>query len=156
VSPLGVEDDRFPRALTERTGFLLSMLGQASRNTTERVLAPLGIKPHHYGVLMVLDAMGPAPQHSVGERLGIDKSSMTVVVDHLAGLGMLERRRNPGNRRAYELTLTETGRETLARAAPLIESVEEVVLARLTGEERRQLHGLLVRTLPGVDVPGGS
>jgi DNA-binding MarR family transcriptional regulator len=130
------------------------MLGRASREATERALAPLGIKPHHYGILVVLDATGPAPQHRVGERLRIDKSTMTVFVDQLEGLGMLERRRNPENRRAYDLTLTETGRRALARAAPLIDAVDEATLSPLGGEERSQLHRLLSRLLAGADVPG--
>jgi len=134
-----------PPALTSRSGFLLSMVGRISRNLTERALADLSIKPHHYGILAILDAEGPAPQHSVGEQLRIDKSSMTVFVDHLEALGLVERRRNPSNRRAYELTLTDAGRATFARAGSLIEAVEEAVLSGLGAPERSQLHGLLSR-----------
>ena len=138
-----------PSVLVERTGFLLSALGRACRDATGRALEPLGIKPHHYGVLVVLDAVGSATQHAVGARLGIDKSSMTVVVDRLEGLGFVERRRNPENRRAYELGLTEAGRDAIARAEPLVARVEEAALARLDGEERAHLHALLVKLLPG-------
>jgi DNA-binding MarR family transcriptional regulator len=108
---------------------------------------PLGIKPHHYGVLQVLEEMGSAPQYVVGARLGIDKSTMTVVGDHLEGLGLVARRRNPQNRRAYELTLTETGRAALAAAEPLVATVEEAMLARLDSAERSQLHTLLLRMM---------
>ena len=138
-----------PEHLTRWTGFLLSTLGRVARDETEGALEPLGIKPHHYGVLVVLDVMGPTPQYAAGQNLGIDKSSMTVVVDHLERLGLVERRRNPQNRRAYELTLTEAGREVLNAAAPLIAGVEEALLSRLSDEERAQLHELLTHMLPG-------
>jgi DNA-binding MarR family transcriptional regulator len=140
-----------PAPLTRWSGFLLSILGQRSRAETELALAPLGIKPHHYGALVVLQEAGPAPQYAVGERLGIDKSTMTLVGDHLEGLGLVERRRNPENRRAYELTLTEAGRATLIAAEPLIAQVEEAMLARLDKTERTRLHALLVKLLPARD-----
>lgn len=136
-----------PRVLTGRTGFLLSMIGRFSRDATERALEPLAIKPHHYGILAVLDAMGLAPQHAVGERLGTDKSSMTVFADYLEALGLIERRRNPRNRRAYELKLTEAGREVLARAGPLVDGVEQAMMSGLDAEQRTQLHALLLRLL---------
>lgn len=146
---------RPPQALASRAGFLLSVLGRISRDATERALGSLGIKPYHYGVLVVLDEGGPAPQRAVGEALGIDKSSMVVVVDHLEGLGLVERHRNPENRRAYRLTLTDAGRKMISEAGPLVGRVEEDVLAPLDQAQRRQLHGLLLSLLPGSGRRGG-
>lgn len=146
---------RPPQALARRAGFLLSVLGRISRDATERALGPLGIKPYHYGVLVALDEGGPAPQRVVGEALGIDKSSMVVVVDHLEGLGLVERRRNPENRRAYRLTLTDAGRNVLSEAEPLVGQVEEDIMAPLDDAQRRQLHALLLSLLPGPGERGG-
>lgn len=146
---------RPPRALTRSVGFLLSIMGRLSRDATERALEPLGIKPYHYGVLVALDEGGPAPQRVVGEALEIDKSSMVVVVDHLEGLGLVERHRNPENRRAYRLTLTDAGRKLLSEAESLVGRVEEDVLAPLDDAQRRQLHGLLLSLLPGSGERGG-
>jgi hypothetical protein len=78
-----------PEALTRRTGFLLSMTGMLSRGELARALEPMGIKPRGYGVLVVLTEEGPAPQQTVGERIGIDKSTMVVVVDELEELGLV-------------------------------------------------------------------
>jgi DNA-binding MarR family transcriptional regulator len=136
-----------PASLVRWSGFLLSVLGSRSREATEQALTPLRIKPHHYGVLLVLEAMGAAPQHVLGRRLGIDKSTMTVVGDHLEGLGLVARQRNPRNRRAYELTLTEAGRGALAAAEPLVAMVEEAMLLPLDQAERKVLHALLLRML---------
>jgi DNA-binding MarR family transcriptional regulator len=141
-------DAPLPPALNQRTGFLLSVLGRRTREATERALAPLRIKPHHYGVLVLLESVGPLPQHTIGARLGIDKSTMTIVGDHLEGLGLVERRRNPANRRAYEFVLSDAGRKALATAEPLIAQVDEDALTRLNLAERAQLHALLVRLLP--------
>ena len=138
-----------PETLVRRTGFLLSTLGRRSREATVRALSPLGIKPYHYGVLVVLEAVGPLPQQAVGRVLEIDKSTMTVVVDHLERTGLVERQRNPMNRRAYELMLTDAGRQVLAAAQPIVTKVDEEVLAPLDAGERTQLHALLLKLLPG-------
>ena len=63
-----------------------------------------------YGFLVAPDVAAP-PQRAVGERLGIDESSMTAIADLLDGLGLMERRRDPDDRRAYEPTLADVGRE---------------------------------------------
>jgi MarR family transcriptional regulator, lower aerobic nicotinate degradation pathway regulator len=146
---------RPPRSLTRRVGFLLSALGRLSRDATEQALESLGIRPHHYGVLVVLDEGGPAPQRIVGEALGIDKSTMVVVVDHLEERGLVERHRNPENRRAYRLTLTGAGRKLLLEADPLVRRVEEDVMAPLDDAQRRQLHGLLLSLLSGFSEQDG-
>lgn len=147
----GAGADPPPEALTRRSGFLLSALGRRSRDATEGALARLDLKPMHYGVLVVLADAGPVTQQVVGARLGIDKSTMVVVVDHLEGRGLVERRRNPGDRRAYELTLTDAGRHTLAMAGPLVAGVEEAVLAPLDEAARARLHALLLQLLRGAD-----
>ncbi len=146
-----VGGDRPPERLTRRIGFLLSMLGRRSRDATEGALAPLGLKPQHYGVLVVLSDAGPAPQQVVGVRLGIDKSTMVAVVDYLEGCGLVERRRNPNNRRAYDLTLTAAGRHALAAAELLVAGIEEAVLTPLDTAERAQLGTLLLRLLLGAE-----
>jgi DNA-binding MarR family transcriptional regulator len=97
--------------------------------------------------LVVLAEEGPAPQQTVGERIEIDKSTMVVVVDELEELGLVERRRNPQNRRAYELTLTETGLKRLSEVEPVVEEVEEAALAPLDEARRTQLRELLLSLL---------
>lgn len=143
------EGKSLPGALTRRTGFLLSVMGTFSRGELARAFGPMGIKPRGYGILVALDERGPAAQRDVGERVGIDKSTMVVVVDELEELGLVERRRNPKNRRAYELTLTDAGRSTLSEAEAVVAEVEEAVLAPLDDAQRLQLHELLLRLLPG-------
>ncbi len=123
-------------------------MGAFSQSELSRALEPVGIKPRGYGVLVVLAEEGPAPQRTVGERLGIDKNTMVVIVDELEEPGLVQRRRNPQDRRAYELTLTDAGHEALLEVESVVEGVEELVLAPLDEEGRQQLHESLLRLLP--------
>lgn len=144
-----------PESLTQRTGFLLSTLGRRFRAATEQSLTPLGITPVHYGVLAVLAGNGPAAQAAVGATFNIDKSSMVVIIDYLEQRELVERRRNPRNRRAYELRLTDAGHRTLREADQIVARSEEAVLAPLDAAQRAHLHELLLRLLlvPGAGQP---
>ena len=58
-----------------------------------------------------------------------------------------DRRRRPGDRRAWEVTITAKGRRALARARRLARTVEDEVLGGLSAPERSELLALLRRAL---------
>src|SRR4029450_6900625 len=59
------------------------------------------------GELVEVDGMS---QQSLGERLGLEKSTVSRLAAGLEGRGWLVRERDPGNRRFYRLALTAEGR----------------------------------------------
>lgn len=130
------------------TGFLLSRAGRVVRERFQRALAPTGLHARHLGVLLVLREGGPLPQGEAARRQGLDKSTLVAIVDELEGMGLVERRRNPADRRAYALTLTAAGRERLAATIPMIEGTSDW-LAPLDAAEQAHLHALLRRLLYG-------
>jgi DNA-binding MarR family transcriptional regulator len=79
--------------------------------------------------------------------MGIDPSAMVSLIDELEDAGLAERRRRPGDRRAWEVAITPKGRRTLERARRLAIQVEDEVLGGLSATERRQLLTLLRRAL---------
>ncbi len=132
-------------ALVRNTGYLVSRMGLfAARRFGER-LASLGLTTRMWGLLNVLSAEEAVTQQQLGRAVGMDPSSMVAVIDELEVRAMVERRRHPADRRAHALYLTDTGRETLARGRALAREAQEELLAPLSAEERRQLHGLLLR-----------
>jgi DNA-binding MarR family transcriptional regulator len=128
---------------------LLGRVGQLAREELARALEPLGLKPHHYGILAVLADEGVHTQRALGEKLRIDRSTMVVVIDELEGMGLVERRRDREDRRRYELTLTDAGGRALSGAEPVVEGVKEAMLAPLDGRRRRELHDSLATVLRG-------
>ena len=136
-------------ALTRNTGFLISRMGMvAARGFAERI-AEVGLTPRGWGALNVLDKEGAITQQSLGTCIGMDPSSMVATIDELETQGLVERRRNPQDRRAHALHVTEKGRRTLAEGRKVARRAQEELLAPLTPEERRQLHELLLRLAQG-------
>jgi DNA-binding MarR family transcriptional regulator len=79
--------------------------------------------------------------------MGIDPSAMVSLIDDLETRGLAERRRRPGDRRAWEVAITPQGRRTLQRAKRLAAQVEAEVLGGLTAAERSELLSLLRRAV---------
>ena len=132
--------DAPPEVLAGNTGYLLVRVGQLAREEFGRALGPSGVKLRHYGALAVLAAEGPSAQRSLGDKLRVDRSTMVSLVDELEGMGLVERRRSREDRRRYELTLTQAGKQALSEVGRVVEGVREALLAPLDTRRRRQLH----------------
>ncbi len=98
-------------------------------------------------LLNVLGAREGAIQRHLSADMGIDPSAMVKLINELEGARLAERRRRPGDRRAWEVAITPKGRRTLERAGRLVAQVEDEVLGGLTGADRFQLLTLLRRAL---------
>ena len=85
--------------------------------------------------------------------IGKDRTSVVAIVDDLEGEGLVERRRNPADRRAYALEVTRRGEDWLERARPALVAAEDRLLASLEPGERAELVERLRRIL--FDRPAG-
>lgn len=145
--PSLIDDPKICVALVERVGFLFAKLHNRWVNESVSVLreAGLGLSGVHFGALLVVESAGPMSQQMLGEQLKKDRTSVVAIVDDLEREGLVERHRNPVDRRAYALQMTEKGHHWLARARPLLTSAEDTMLSELDLTERAVLLGLLQR-----------
>ncbi|HUA46512.1 MAG TPA: MarR family transcriptional regulator [Solirubrobacteraceae bacterium] len=133
--------------VAEFAGQLFFRLWRASHTRTAAALKTIGLTPALFGLLNVLGARDGAIQQQLSADMGIDPSAMVSLIDELEGAGLAERRRRPGDRRAWEVVITPKGRRTLERAKRLAAQVEDEVLGGLSAPDRRQLLTLLRRAL---------
>jgi MarR family transcriptional regulator, lower aerobic nicotinate degradation pathway regulator len=133
--------------VAEFAGQLFFRLWRASHTRVAQALPTIGLTPASFALLNVLGAREGAIQQQLSADMGIDPSTMVSLIDELESAGLAERRRRPGDRRAWEVAITPKGRRTLARARRLVTQVEDEVLSGLSAAERRQLLTLLRRAL---------
>lgn len=112
-------------------------------------LESLGIDVKQHAMLTVLADEGSMTQQELGQRLGIDRTTVVTVVDGLDEKGLVERGRSPADRRAYRLTLTSSGRHAQQRGQRLVDAAERKLLDALGEAERRRLTEFLGRALRG-------
>ncbi|WP_229398312.1 MarR family winged helix-turn-helix transcriptional regulator [Micromonospora okii] len=84
-------------------------------------------------------------------HLGLDKSTMSGLVDRAERRGLLARDRNPHDGRAVDVFLTPAGRELTQRLDVEIRRALAPTLGRLRPEQREQLVGLLEPLLGPAD-----
>jgi DNA-binding MarR family transcriptional regulator len=106
-----------------------------------------GFRPPCLGVMAVVSKLAPVSQRVIGDHLGLDASDVVGVLDILEGAGLVERRRDPDDRRRHAVVLTESGEEAARRLNALRAEVEDRVLAGLDPDERRLLADLLHRVV---------
>ena len=133
--------------VAEFAGQLFFRLWRASHTRTADALAAIGLTPALFALLNVLGAREGAIQQQLSADMGIDPSAMVKLINDLEDAGMVKRRRRPGDRRAWEVSITPKGRRTLQRARQAVTQVEDEVLGGLAGDDRRQLLALLRRAL---------
>jgi len=134
-----------PSTSSEDFAPLLVQLGFHLARQFGQQLAPLGLEPRHAGMLTRLAAHEGLSQQALGELIGLNPTRMVFLVDELEQRGLVERRRNPADRRSYALHLTAQGRDMLRQIQASGSSRQPQIGASLTQAERNQLASLLRR-----------
>ena len=134
-----------PAALVASTTFLLKRLGFAARERGMEAYEDTGLHPYHYAIMLVLDEGSRETQGAIADALGYDRGQLVGLLDELEERALVERRRDPEDRRRHIVRLTPAGKRTLGRLRALAERIEDDFLATLSDEERATLHALLLR-----------
>ena len=137
------ESTGLPGSLASRAGFLLAKAHMRAHDLASVALKPEGLNVKHFGCLTVIADEGPISQQTLGDRMRVDRTTIVMVVDDLERKGLVVRRRNPADRRAYALEATAEGQAWLRTSLEILLGVEDEFLAPLDERERDQLLGLL-------------
>ena len=84
-------------------------------------------------------------QIAIAERLSLDKTTLTYLLDALEKEGLIKRTTDPNDRRSRHINLTTEGLKALARFSKSVEQVEHSILARLGGDDAVQFQSFLMK-----------
>jgi DNA-binding MarR family transcriptional regulator len=140
-----------PEELLSSPGFLLSRVGLGMKMRVLDELEEAGCPGFQYGVLALLREGATETQSRIADVLGIDRSQLVGELDQLEAGGLIERRRDPQDRRRHMVAITPKGKKELVKLRAVVRRIEDEYLAPLDAESRRQLHDLLLRIAGGHD-----
>jgi MarR family transcriptional regulator, transcriptional regulator for hemolysin len=126
-------------------GWTLGVLLRGHRDRMAALLSELPHGPRGYQTLLEVARDRHTSQLALAQRLGIDRTVMTYLVDDLVAAGLVERRENSEDRRQRRVVVTEDGSAALAALCAKVRSVEDETLAGLEDGERALLRALLDR-----------
>src|SRR3954451_21189718 len=99
------------------SAFLLAQVGaHAAQRFAERI-AELDLTPAQVGLLRLVATRPGQSQQAIAAQLGTPPTRLVALVDGLEKRGLIERHRNPDDRRLYALELSEEGRAFMGRVA---------------------------------------
>ncbi len=143
--------------LGSRCGYLIARAHRMMFRQASCALAPLGLSPRDFGILSALAAAQPCSQQQLSAIIGISAPAMLAFVDELESSGLVSRRRNSADRRAYDLTLTEAGAAKLAACRRVALDIQAGVVQALGREGDEDLRQLLSKVIGAAsDVEGSA
>ena len=139
-----VADDPAPARQHEALG-LVMRLAHGFDQGANRELRELGLTPAQYQLLMQVRARPGTPQQEVGDRLGVTKGNVSMLVSRLVTEGLLVRAADGA---ANRLELSPRGRVLVGLALPRQDAWTRERFAALSPGETDQLVALLRKLRP--------
>lgn len=130
--------------MAEEIGWLMNRLNQLRADRLRVLLEPLGLSARSAAMLTAVASLPqPVAQFEVCRALVLDQASVAIIADALQKQGLIERTRDPQDRRRYAITLTETGLELQRRCAEQSGLAEKELLAGMPEGDVTTLRSLL-------------
>src|SRR6476659_4705764 len=112
-----------PYELVCSPAYLLKRLGMKVKERTIEAYEAVGASPFYYSVLAVLEEGARDTQATIADALGYDRSWLVGILDELEAAALIERRRDPEDRRRHLVNLTPAGKKKLAELRRISKSV---------------------------------
>ncbi|NMC27678.1 MAG: MarR family transcriptional regulator [Syntrophomonadaceae bacterium] len=122
------------------------VLTKAQRNVHQLFkaeLAPFGVTPGQYGVLRCLWDENAQTAKKLADRLALDGSTITGILDRMEQKGLIEKQTDPKDRRAMQVMLTAKGKKLQKPVSEAIEKANRRALLKLDQQEAEFLKNIL-------------
>lgn len=130
-------------ALADLSGHVIWRAHARVAAAVESVL-PENVDIHAYAALVALGDGVPRSQQDLARSICVSRTTVMRVVADLADRGLVQRVRNPTDRRSYLLTRTAHGALAARTWRRHVDELEEAIIAGLTPRQRDDLRGLLL------------
>ena len=121
-------------------GHLIRRLQQRSTQLFQLAMKQMGydLTSVQFAAMQVLKENPGLEQAQMAELIAYDRATIGGVIDRLEKQGYVLRVVSPQDRRAREVSLTESGEAVLADVYPVIEALQQDILHNLDSAEQQQ------------------
>jgi DNA-binding MarR family transcriptional regulator len=131
--------------LDQDLGFTLGVTFRAYIKAANAVVCDIPGGPRGYQVIVAAIQHQADSQGALAQRLGVDRTVMTYLIDDLEKAGLVKRRADPLDRRSRHIVATTQGQQLWAATEKRLQQVEDHMLAPLSLPERTTFRTLLQR-----------
>ena len=131
--------------------------GLMLKRTARAFFRAHAVSDTQFNALLVLKVAGrPLTQRELGERLLVDKSDLTGVIDRMEKAGLVARRAVKGDRRCNAVAPTDAGRAALAAAESDYIALVTRVMSAFTADETASLTRLMLKLHDALGAAGAA
>ena len=123
--------------------YLMKQVELAVRAELDNLATPQGLTALQYTALTVLERHPDLTGAHLARHSFVTGQSTADMVTALVNRGLIERHRDPADRRRLVLALTGDGRRLLRRMRPQVAALQDRMLAPLSPEQAAELRHLL-------------
>lgn len=128
-----------------QVGFLLHEVARLLRKRFEQRAGNQGLTRSQWQTIAYLAKQEGVHQACLADTLEIEPMTLVRILDRLEHRGLIERRQDPEDRRAWRLYLTDAARPVLAAMQPLGEATRAEALKGVGDEDRDRLIQILTQ-----------
>lgn len=129
----------------ENIGFMLQDVARLMRAEFNRRVQELELTQAQWRALAILSRNPGMRQSRLADTLEMQPISVGRLIDRMESAGWVERRNDPGDRRALQLYLTEKAEPIIAKMKKHAAATRAVTLAGTTPEEQSLFLDMLMR-----------
>lgn len=133
------------RIMSDNLGHILSDVSRLLRRAFDERARGIGVTRPQWQVLTILARHEGINQGGLAELLEVEPITLCRMVDRLQEAGLVERRPDPSDRRAWRLFLSEKANALLGELRPLALGLFDEAMNGLTPVERDRLFEMLER-----------
>ncbi|WP_144097151.1 MarR family winged helix-turn-helix transcriptional regulator [Croceicoccus sediminis] len=131
--------------MVKNIAYLANDIGRLFRKRLDVFSRPVGITGAQVRVLLNIRRNPGINQSTLASILEVEPITAGRMIDRMTAAGLVERRADPDDRRAWRIHLTDEGSRLLARMDEPIGEMLETALAGMDSAERDTLEMLLGR-----------
>lgn len=129
--------------MSDDLGFLLGDAARLLRRSFDERARAMGVTRPQWRVLALLKRFDGSTQVTMADMLDVEPITLGRMIDRLQESGLVERRADPKDRRAWRLHLTPLGESRITALRPTALALFDDALAGLNETQRMELEAML-------------
>ncbi len=131
-------------------GYMTNWAARLFARAIDRRLKPLGLSSAHMPVMFALGDGREMSQKALAQAASIEQPTMAATLSRMERDGLVQRRPDPGDRRAMLFSLTPQAAEKADAVHAAAVEVNARALSALAPQERDAFLGMLARVVAGL------
>lgn len=129
--------------MPDSLGFLLNDIARLMRKRFDVRARRIGVTRAQWHTLSVLKRNEGSNQGTLADLLEVEPITVGRMIDRLEDAGLVERRRDPADRRVWRIHLTEKAQPILIELRTIADTMIDEVMDGVDAEDRIRMHAAL-------------